>query len=87
MIFDDSLSAVDTETDLAIRNALEKRGRKATTFLISHRVTSLAGADLILVLDHGRIVQRGTHQELMAAPGQYRTIWDIQNTLEAEAKA
>ena len=87
LIFDDSLSAVDTETDLAIRNALEKRGRKATTFLISHRVTSLAGADLILVLDHGRIVQRGTHQELMAAPGQYRTIWDIQNTLEAEAKA
>ena len=87
LIFDDSLSAVDTETDVAIRNALEKRGRKATTFLISHRVTSLSGADLILVLDHGRIVQRGTHGELMATAGPYRRIWDIQNTLVAEIRA
>lgn len=87
LIFDDSLSAVDTETDVAIRNALEERGRKATTFLISHRVTSLSGADLILVLDHGRIVQRGTHGELMATAGPYRRIWDIQNTLVAEIRA
>ncbi|HBN95229.1 MAG TPA: ABC transporter ATP-binding protein, partial [Firmicutes bacterium] len=59
VIFDDSLSAVDTETDVAIRNALGRRSNRATTFLISHRVTSLSGADLILVLDHGTIVQRG----------------------------
>ena len=84
LIFDDSLSAVDTETDLAIRNALAQRGQKSTTFLISHRVTSLSNADLILVLDHGVIVQRGTHEELMAVDGPYARIWDIQNSLEAE---
>ncbi len=84
LIFDDSLSAVDTETDVAIQSALEKRSDSATTFLISHRVTSLAGADLILVLDHGKIVQRGTHGELMKVDGPYARIWDIQNTLEAE---
>ncbi len=84
VIFDDSLSAVDTETDVAIRNALGRRSNRATTFLISHRVTSLSGADLILVLDHGTIVQRGTHEELMANDGPYARIWEIQNTLEAE---
>lgn len=82
LIFDDSLSAVDTETDLAIRNALKSRANKATTFLISHRVTSLSQADLILVLDQGQIVERGTHQELMANAGTYFKIWEIQNSLE-----
>jgi ATP-binding cassette subfamily B protein len=84
LIFDDSLSAVDTETELAIRNALRKRAQKATTFLISHRVSSLSSADLILVLEDGEIVERGTHTELMAQNGTYRRIWDIQNRLEAE---
>ena len=87
LIFDDSLSAVDTETDLAIRNALQNRSHRATTFLISHRVTSLSSADLILVLDHGKIVQRGTHEELMASDGPYKRIWEIQNSLEAELRA
>ncbi len=87
LIFDDSLSAVDTETDLAIRNALEKRASRATTFLISHRVASLSKADLILVLEDGRIVQRGTHEQLMAEAGPYARTWEIQNTLEAEIKA
>lgn len=84
LVFDDSLSAVDTETELAIRNALRKRAQKATTFLISHRVSSLSSADLILVLEDGEIVERGTHTELMAQNGTYRRIWDIQNRLEAE---
>lgn len=87
LIFDDSLSAVDTETELAIRNALKRRANKATTFLISHRVSSLASADLILVLEEGEIVERGTHAELMAKNGTYRRIWDIQNRLEAELLA
>lgn len=87
LIFDDSLSAVDTETDLAIRNALEKRASRATTFLISHRLASLSKADLILVLEDGRIVQRGTHEQLMAEAGPYARTWEIQNTLEAEIKA
>ncbi len=83
LIFDDSLSAVDTETDLVIRNALRNRAKAATTVLISHRVTSLAGADLILVLEDGKIVEQGTHGELMARNGSYKRIWDIQNELEA----
>ncbi len=87
LIFDDSLSAVDTETDLAIRNALQNRSHQATTFLISHRVNSLSSADLILVLEHGKIVQRGTHDELMAVDGPYKRIWEIQNTLEAAFRA
>lgn len=85
LIFDDSLSAVDTETDLAIRQALKSRAHRATTFLISHRITSLAGADLILVLEDGRIVQKGTHNELVTEPGLYQRIWQLQASLAKEA--
>lgn len=84
IIFDDSLSAVDTETDASIRKALKERKNKATTFIISHRITTLAEADWILVLEDGQIVQRGNHHTLMAQPGMYRKIWEVQNSLEAE---
>jgi ATP-binding cassette subfamily B protein len=84
LIFDDSLSAVDTETDAAIRRALNKRSKDTTTFIISHRITTLAEADLILVMDEGRIVQQGTHAELMSIPGLYGRIWALQNSLEQE---
>lgn len=84
LVFDDSLSAVDTETDVAIRKALARRARHATTFVISHRVTTLASADLILVLDDGEIVESGTHEELMSRDGLYRRVWAIQNSLEDE---
>ncbi|MCP4395689.1 MAG: ABC transporter ATP-binding protein [bacterium] len=85
VIFDDSLSAVDTETDAAIRLALRRENR-ATTFMISHRLTTLAGADLILVLDEGTLVQAGTHGELLRQDGLYRKVWSIQNSLEDEMK-
>lgn len=84
MVFDDSLSAVDTETDVAIRRALLRRSGSATTFIISHRVTTLASADLILVLDDGRIVESGTHAQLMQSGGLYQRVWAIQNSLEDE---
>ena len=84
LIFDDSLSAVDTETDAAIREALQEQSVDITTFIISHRVTTLAEADLILVLEDGEIVQQGTHEELLEQPGMYERIWKIQNSLEEE---
>ena len=78
MIFDDSLSAVDTETDAKIRTALEKRFGSATIILISHRITTLSKADQVLVLDHGRISQLGTPEELGRQDGLYRRIMEIQ---------
>jgi ATP-binding cassette subfamily B protein len=83
LIFDDSLSAVDTETDAAIRRALRYRNH-TTTFMISHRVTTLTEADVILVLDNGELVQMGSHEELIRQEGLYRKIWSIQNELEEE---
>lgn len=80
-IFDDSLSAVDAETDAAIREALLQRDT-GTTILISHRISTLRGADSILVLENGRIIQRGTHEELAAREGLYRRICAIQNELD-----
>lgn len=84
LIFDDSLSAVDTETDAAIREALNERQSGVTTFIISHRITTLSQADMIIVLDHGRIIQRGTHEELIHQEGLYKRINAIQNSLEDE---
>ena len=86
LVFDDSLSAVDTETDVAIRRALLKRSKNATTFIISHRVTTLSNADLILVLDDGKVVQSGTHEALMRQDGLYKRVWGIQNSLEDDLK-
>ena len=86
LIFDDSLSAVDTETDAQIRAALAHEKQGVTTLIISHRVTTLSQADLILVLEHGRITQQGTHAELCAQPGLYQRVSSIQNALEDELK-
>ncbi len=84
LIFDDSMSAVDTETDAAIREALNKRRKSSTTFIISHRITTLCEADNILVLDGGRLVQQGKHEELLKVDGLYARIAGIQNMLEQE---
>ena len=78
MVFDDSLSAVDAETDTKIRAALKERMADATVILISHRVTSLMQANRILVLDGGRVADIGSHAELIARPGIYRDIYEIQ---------
>ncbi|MCR5088200.1 MAG: ABC transporter ATP-binding protein/permease [Oscillospiraceae bacterium] len=79
LIFDDSLSAVDTETDAKIRASLESRFGSATIILISHRITTLSKADQILVLDHGSIAERGTHEQLKDAGGIYQQICRIQS--------
>ena len=79
LIFDDSLSAVDTETDATIRARLAGREGRATTLLISHRTATLMHTDRIVVLDRGRVAEIGTHEELLAKNGIYRRIYDIQN--------
>lgn len=84
VIFDDSLSAVDTETDISIRKALKERKNKSTTIIISHRISTVAEADQILVIDKGRIVQRGSHEELIKEEGLYKRVYNIQSSLEDE---
>lgn len=78
MIFDDSLSAVDSETDFLIRKALKERRGEATIILISHRITTLMGADAILVLNGGRLEELGTHTQLIQNHGIYQKIYEIQ---------
>ena len=79
MVFDDSLSAVDAETDAKIRKGLMEKGKDSTVIIISHRITTLMAADNIIVLDRGRIVEEGTHKELLAKDGIYKRIYDIQS--------
>jgi len=84
LILDDSTSSVDAETEAEIHAALQNLMRGRTTFIIAHRIQSLRDADLILVLDHGQIVQRGTHDELMAQEGIYQRIHNMQARIETE---
>ena len=79
MIFDDSMSAVDTETDAKIRDALRRHHGDGILFIISHRITTLREADRILVLDHGKLMQQGTHEQLIREEGLYRRIAEIQD--------
>lgn len=84
MIFDDSLSAVDAQTDAMIRDALKKRMAGTTVILIAHRVTTLMQADCIMVLEDGAVAEMGSHEELMKKKGIYRKIYDIQMNTQAE---
>lgn len=87
LILDDSTSAVDTETESAIRSALEHLMKGRTSFIIAHRIQSIMDADLILVLDKGQIVQKGRHAELVEQEGIYRQIYEIQTRIDVELKA
>lgn len=87
MVFDDSLSAVDSETDAKIRAALKKGKRNSTVILISHRITTLMQADNILVLDKGRVSDIGTHEELINREGIYKNIYEVQMNLSDIDKA
>ncbi len=84
LILDDSTSSVDTETEAEIQTALHNLMKDRTTFIIAHRIQSIMNADLILVMDNGKIVQHGTHQDLIDKEGIYRRIYLIQSQIESE---
>lgn len=86
MVFDDSLSALDTETDLAIRRALKDESKDTTVLIITHRITTAMEADRIIVLEDGGIKEIGTHAELISRDGLYKTLYQIQAGLELEMK-
>jgi ATP-binding cassette subfamily B protein len=78
LILDDATSSVDMETEHLIEQALEEVMRGRTTFVIAHRLSTVKRADEVLVLEKGEIVERGTHDELIARQGPYRRIYDVQ---------
>ena len=84
LLLDDATSSVDTETDAAIRDALSRLMQGRTTFIIAHRVQSVMSADKILVMEAGRIIQRGTHEELVSQPGVYQQVFALQVQIEAD---
>lgn len=84
IVFDDSLSALDTKTDVLIRNALQRRNKEQTMVVVTHRTTTAKEADKIVVLDSGYVAEIGTHEELVSKEGLYKDLWGIQGELEAE---
>lgn len=86
LVLDDSFSAVDAETDAQIQRALREHIEGMTTFVVSHRVSTVSEADLILVLEGGELTQSGTHEALRSQPGLYRRICAIQDLLEEDIR-
>lgn len=84
LLLDDALSAVDGETEALILDALRQRRGQATTLVIAHRLSTLAHADRVIVLDHGRVIQSGTHAELSVQEGLYRRLWEIQTSVQTD---
>jgi ATP-binding cassette subfamily B protein len=87
LVFDEATSALDSRTERVIQDELEGIARSRTTLVIAHRLSTVVHADQILVMDHGRIVERGTHAELLQRRGAYAAMWEIQSRERARAEA
>lgn len=87
LIFDEATSALDSETEQAIQTELDRIARGHTTLVIAHRLSTIMDADQIIVLDGGRIVERGTHRELLALEGAYAQMWALQQQEQEQALA
>jgi ATP-binding cassette subfamily B protein len=86
LVFDEATSALDSRTERVIQAELENISRSRTTLVIAHRLSTIVNADQILVMDHGRIVERGSHAELLARGGAYAAMWEIQSREQARAE-
>jgi ATP-binding cassette, subfamily B, heavy metal transporter len=86
LVFDEATSALDSKTEKIIQGELREISRDRTTLVIAHRLSTIVDADQILVMDHGRIVERGTHRELLALNGSYSRMWTLQQEQEARAE-
>jgi len=78
LIFDEATSALDTATEQAIQKTLKEISNQTTTLIIAHRLSTIVDADMIMVMEAGKVVERGSHQDLLKNKGRYSEMWDLQ---------
>ncbi|MFC7196887.1 hypothetical protein ACFQL4_23280 [Halosimplex aquaticum] len=78
LVLDEATSHVDNETEVLIQRTLDELAADRTTFLVAHRLSTVRDADRIIVVDDGEVVERGTHEDLLARDGLYANLWNVQ---------